>query len=278
MKKISSIIFLFILTATGLHAQKKYTLDNVQSIYLRSTGAIVENSQIKGYFFMYITDKIDKKTNQYNLEILDQNLNKVKEIAFEDSKDVTLMEGSYNSNSIAFLFRDDKKHTIELRIYGIDGTLKNSFIKSYDSRTSTLMNMTESLNKEETSNRLLFDIGKKGYVLIFPKLEGRKKYTYEIDFCSSQDKTHWTYVPQEDENEYAGAAILGYTDTLVLFTIGKKSKINNNNQASSQVDFINFYSKKLVTTYQNDNDKYLFSPISVSMKPNSNEFLLRFLL
>ena len=116
MKKITLLLLLATFAFIS-YSQKKYTLDKVSEVYLRSTGAIIENSQIKGYFFMYITDKVDKKINQYTLEILDQNLNKVKEIAFEDSKSVTLVEGSYNSNSMAFLFRDDSKHNVELRFF-----------------------------------------------------------------------------------------------------------------------------------------------------------------
>lgn len=46
----------------------------------------MENNQIKGYFFLYISDKIDKRTNEYTLQILDQNLNKVRDMKFEDSK------------------------------------------------------------------------------------------------------------------------------------------------------------------------------------------------
>ena len=56
--------------------------------------------------------------------------------------------------------------------------------------------------------------------------------------------------------------------------MGSQRKITNNNQATAEVNIINLYSKKLVATSQNDNEKYLFSPVTVSVKPNSNEFLL----
>lgn len=87
MKKISCLLLAFsLLTTCELYAQSKLSIDKVYSTYLRNSGTIMENNQIKGYFFLYQSDKIDKHTNEYTLQVIDQNLNKVKEIKFEDSK------------------------------------------------------------------------------------------------------------------------------------------------------------------------------------------------
>ncbi len=63
-------------------AQNKLSIDKVYSAYLRSSGTITEKGQIKGYFFLYQSDKIDKHTDEYTLQILDENLNKVSNIKY----------------------------------------------------------------------------------------------------------------------------------------------------------------------------------------------------
>src|SRR5664279_2852561 len=106
-----------------LQAQSKLSIDKVYSTYLRNTGTIMENKQIKGYFFLYISDKIDKDTNEYTLQILDENLNKVRDIKFEDSKKLSLLEAAYNGGSLAFLFKNGDDKTLDMKIYNIDLSL-----------------------------------------------------------------------------------------------------------------------------------------------------------
>ncbi len=78
------VILLF--STTQLLAQSKLSIDNVYSVTLRNSGSIIENEEIKGYYFFYQSDKIDKRTNEYTLQVLDANLNKLKDIKFQDSK------------------------------------------------------------------------------------------------------------------------------------------------------------------------------------------------
>ena len=103
MKKNLWLLPAFLLfIASGIQAQNKLSIDKVYSTYLRNSGTIMESNQIKGYFFLYISDKIDRRTNEYTLQILDQNLNKVRDIKFQDSKHLNLLEAAYNGNSLSF--------------------------------------------------------------------------------------------------------------------------------------------------------------------------------
>ena len=106
-----------------LKAQSKLSVDKVYTVYLRNTGVIMESNQIKGYFYLYQSDKIDRHTNEYTLQILDQNLNKVKDIKFEDSKKLSLLEAAYNGGSLSFLFKNEDTKSLDMKIYGIDGKL-----------------------------------------------------------------------------------------------------------------------------------------------------------
>src|SRR4051812_4947941 len=106
MKKIALLLCLVIVAPRVLFAQATKSVDKVVTAYMKNTGVIMENRQVKGYFLFFMSDKKDKNTNEYTLQILDQNLNKVKDIVFADSKNVSLAEAKYNQNSMAFLFRN----------------------------------------------------------------------------------------------------------------------------------------------------------------------------
>ena len=97
----------FNLISVNLHAQAKLSIDKVYSAYLRTSGTISTQGQIKGYFFLYQSDKIDRHTNEYTLQILDENLNKVRDIKFEDSKKLSLLESAYNGTSLSFMFKNE---------------------------------------------------------------------------------------------------------------------------------------------------------------------------
>ncbi|MDP4129917.1 MAG: hypothetical protein Q8939_07135, partial [Bacteroidota bacterium] len=111
-----ALFSLFIASGVQLRAQGKLSIDKVYSTYLRNSGTISAQGQIKGYFFLYLSDKIDRHTNEYTLQILDENLNKVKNIKFEDSKKLSLLESAYNGSSLSFLFKNEDTKTLDMKI------------------------------------------------------------------------------------------------------------------------------------------------------------------
>lgn len=62
MKKML-IAGLFLLALTKLEAQTA-TIDNIRKTALRTSDAIREGSEVKGYYFFYVSDKIDKKNQR----------------------------------------------------------------------------------------------------------------------------------------------------------------------------------------------------------------------
>ena len=93
------LVIALLFSVYGTEAQtSKLSIDNVYSVTLRNSGTIIEKEEIKGYYFLYQSDKVDRKTNEYSLQILDANLNKIKDIKFQDSKKIILLESSYNGS------------------------------------------------------------------------------------------------------------------------------------------------------------------------------------
>lgn len=273
MKKSLFITTIVLLCITSVvQAQNKLSVDKVYSTYLRNSGTIMENNQIKGYFFLYQSDKIDKRTNEYTLQVLDQNLNKVREIKFEDSKKLNLLEASYNSNSLAFLFKNEDNKTLDMKIYSLEGKLKYSYSNEYDKRTDDLMKTYATLHTDEGTNQNVFDVGGHGYVSVLPLRDGKSR-TYEVNYYSSEAKKQWTYQPQDDSERFATAEYLGGTDSLILLEVMKKDRVLSGKMKATLVG-INYMTRKKVFELEDTDDKYIYLPTTVIPAKEKGQLLV----
>ena len=265
------LISLISLFANQVTAQDKLSFDKVYTIYLRNSGTITQQGQIKGYFFLYQSDKIDKHTNEYTLQILDENLNKVSSIKFEDSKTLSLLESAYDGTSISFLFRNTESNTMDMKIYTLEGKLKYTYSRPFDKQTEDLMKQYATMHTDEGTNKNVFDIRGNGYVSVLPLREGSQR-SYEVDFYSSQSKKQWIYTPMEEE-KYAFAEYLGSTDSLVIIEVMKRNKALSG-QVTSHLIGLNFVTKKKVFEIEDSKEQYKIVPASVSSLPNGNVLVM----
>jgi len=264
-------IFLLGLTTVQLRGQEKLSIDKVYSAYLRSSGTISAKGQIKGYYFLYMSDKIDRHTNEYTLQILDENLNKVSNIIFQDTKKLILLESAYNGGSLSFLFKNEDSKTLDMKIYDLAGKLKFAYSRDYDKRSDDLMNQYATQHTDEGMNRNVFDLGESGYVSVLPMRDGKQR-TYEVDFYSSETKGQWTYVPNDDDEKYAFAEYLGSTDSLILLGVLKKNRTNGN--PSAHLVGLNFVTKKKVFDLDNSNEEYKIQASNISDLKNGSFLLM----
>jgi hypothetical protein len=103
MKKLVLIAGIMLLLTSGIFAQSM-AIENVYRPYRTDFGAIREGSDVKGYYVFYASDKIDKKTYEWSLQVYDNNLKSLKQIKFQASKDVDILESSFNGSDLIFLF------------------------------------------------------------------------------------------------------------------------------------------------------------------------------
>ena len=270
-KKFRVYAICFFISIAGLHAQNKLSIDKVYATYLRNSGTIMEKKQIKGYFFLYQSDKIDKHTNEYTLQILDENLNKVRDMKFEDSKKLSLLEAAYNGGSLAFLFKNGDDKTLDMKVYDMDGKLKYTYSREYDRRTDDLMKRYETLHTDEGTNQNVYDLGEEGYVSVLPLRDGKLR-TYEVDYYSSQEKRQWTYNPSDDEH-YANAEFLGSTDSLIILEVMKKSRVLSGKPSAHLVG-INFVTKKQEFDLDNENDEFTFVSSGVESVKGTDRIMI----
>jgi len=272
--------FLKIFIVTGLLflsknilAQGKLSIDNVRQIYIRNSGEIMDGEELKGYFTFYVSDKVDRKTNEYTVQILDNNLNKVKDIVFEDDKNVEVLESSYNGNSIMFLFFNDKEKTLEYRAYGFDGKMKSTYTKELTKRSRNLIEETYGSKSEEGSNEALFSVGDKGFTTVFPVKEG-KYYSYEVNFFFTDQRKQWAYeAAEEQDDKWCSAVYLGASETTVLFEVVKQKRLLTG-QPHSWLLGLDIATGKKTFEISTEAEDYKFYPMNISPIAGSSDVLL----
>ena len=273
MKKTLFLLALGLSVIFQLTAQSKLSLENVRSIYIRSNGSIMEGEELKGYFVFYVSDKIDKHTDEYTLQIMDNNLNKIKDIKFEDDKNIQILESSYNGNSIMFLFYNKKEKTLEYRAYGFDGKQKMTYTKELNKRSNALLEQTYGTKGEDGQNEALFSVGDKGFTTVYPVKEG-KYYSYEVNFFSSDHNKQWTYeAVEEQEDKWSSATYLGATDSLVIFEVVKMKKILFGHPHSVLLA-LNIFSGRKEFEISTELDDYKFYPMNISTLKGKTDFML----
>jgi hypothetical protein len=273
MKKHLGLLLLStaLLWQQNSYAQSKMSIDNIRSVYLRNSGSIIANEEIKGYFTFYQSDKIDKHTNEYTLQILDENLNKVKNFKFTDSKNIALLESSYNGSDIMFMFHDEDQKMLDYRVYGLDGKQKFNYQRPIDKKTKKYIEQTLAMHTEETQNKNLYSIEDRGFVTTIPIRDG-KQYTYEVNFYQTDKKKQWTYTP-DDPDRIAQAEYLGNTDSIVVLEIMKKERLLSGKMQSSLLG-IYLHNGKKAFEFETDREKYNFFPMNIATLRNSSQFML----
>jgi hypothetical protein len=267
MKQTITAIVLCLLAGYSI-AQSRLSLENVYNISLRNSGAIKEGDQVKGYYLFYQSDKVDRKTNEYALQILDQNLNKVKDIKFQDSKKVTLLEAAYNGSSLGFLFRNDDTKMLDMKIYDMNGKLQASFSNEIDKKAERRLTMSyKVLNDDESNNKNMFDLQTAGFVNLYPVKEDGH-FGYHLEFYMT-NKKQFSYT-SDDEEKYALATYLGATDSLLLLDVTKKQ----GGDISSHIVGINIYTHKKEFDITNKGNEEPFVAINMTTQKETGNILI----
>jgi len=220
MRKMLVLTIMLLLGKVSIQAQK-FSIENVHKVTLRSFDAIREGSEVKGYYFFYISDKIDKKTNEYTLQITDNNLNKLKDIKFQDSKNVTILESSFNGTDLAFMFYDEDSKMLEYQLYGADGKKKFTYTRELTKKDVGYIGFYLKSQEENEDYSQLQPIEGKGFISNMPSRE-ENDYTFQMDFFSTEKKKQWSYVPTGAARSFAGN-FLGCYDNIVYLTLIKAS-------------------------------------------------------
>lgn len=220
MKKSILFTLLCLLLAPSFLWAQLSSIENVRKIKLTNADAIREGSEVKGYYFFYISDEVDKKTNEYTLQITDDNLKKLKDVKFIDDEKVRLLESSFNGTDLIFLFYNQKDKFLDYQVYGADGKKKFSYMRQLTNKEKRYLTMTYlAVNDEENNYKGLYPIDGLGFISNMPSREDRD-YTFQVDFFGTDKRKQWTYTPTEGAKRFIGD-YLGYNDGVVYFEVLK---------------------------------------------------------
>ena len=254
-------------------AQNKLSIENVYSAKLKNSGPIISNNEIKGYFLFYQSDKINRSTNEYTLQILDENINKLKDIKFTDDKNTNLLEAAFNGEDLMFEFINKKDKLLDFRVYDLDGKQKYSYSQELTKRTIKYMQQKGLYSEDDDAqNKTLFGAEGKGFISLIPIRDGRQ-YTYQVSGYKTDKKGQWEYDPAED-NKYSAPVYLGSTDSIALFEVIKKEAALSG-KLESWLMGINLANGKNMFEFEtNSKDKYAFFPMNVTQLAGTGNFAL----
>jgi hypothetical protein len=209
--------FALLFAALTINAQKM-TVENVYKASPRNAAAIKQGTDVKGYYFFFISDKIDKKTNEYTLRITDNTLKVLKDVKFQDSKHVYILESSFNGTDLIFLFYNDDENTFEYQVFGADGKKKHTYNRQLTKKEERFLETTYlALDDDEETYKGLYPVEGSGFISVMPSRED-KDYTFQVDFFSTEKKKQWTYTPTEGGKKFIGD-YLGYYKGVVYIEV-----------------------------------------------------------
>lgn len=252
----------------GTHGQT-FAIDNIVKISAQSLNAIKEGTEVKGYYFYYISDKIDKKTNEYTLKIFDDNLKLIKGIKFQDSKDIVVLESEFNGTDLMFLFYDKKERTFDFQIYGTDGNKKPfNYNRELSKKEDNFLRLTYNLDDEDQNFKGIYPVEGKGFISLMPSRED-KDWTFQLDFFSSEKRKQWTYNPTEGAKKIIGDYLGTYNGVVYLEELKFTSLMDGS--PDSYIVGLDLETGKQLFEKETDS-KYRFYPASLSVMNNGKAY------
>ena len=246
------------------------SMENVFKPFRTISGAIKEGTEVKGYYFLWVSDKIDKNTYEWTLRLCDISLKTLKEVKFQDSRQITILESSFNGTELMILFYNSKDGNFEYQVYGANGIKKHSYNRQLTKKEERYLQQTYlAMDDEEQNYKGLYSIEGKGFISNMPSRED-KDYTFQIDYFSSEKKKQWTYVPTQGAKRFIGD-YLGYFNGVVYIEVLKFSGMFDQKPESTIVG-LSLETGRQVFEKSTDS-KYRFYPSILSVLNNGKAFL-----
>ncbi len=221
MKK--SMLFLFLLACYWPSAvAQSLSKNNVTEVKLRNAGAIVQNGQVKGYYNFYNLEKQDRKNNNYQLSVTDENLREINSVNIVRPNTYLLIEGVFNGEAFGFLYYDVREKKLEIISY--DRTLKESgkVNKKLENKYANA-SYGYIAQGHEPPQAFLISIPNKGFV--YYGIKDDSKSEYEIEFYDNSLKKIWSAYAPKDDFDFENAAEAFQDDQYVGSLIMKRTSL-----------------------------------------------------
>ncbi|RYY56529.1 MAG: hypothetical protein EOO09_06205 [Chitinophagaceae bacterium] len=260
MKKTSMLLLMLFVASAAAFAQN-LALENVQRATLRNSDAIREGSEVKGYYFYYESDRIDKRTREFTLRITDNNLATLKDIKFQDTKDTRVLESSFNGTDLIFLIFHEKERNFEYQVYGADGKKKFNYNRELSKKEIKYLELTYLADEEDTYKGL-YPIDGIGFISNMPSRED-KDYTFQVDFFGTDKKKQWTYIPTDGGKKNMGDYLGTHNGVVYMGVLEYNSNLDQ--KPDSYIIGLDMATGRQLFKKPTDNGKYRFYPSSMNV-------------
>lgn len=269
MKK-SLFAIALVLFINFIVSAQQVSMENIVKPFKTNFGAIKEGTDVKGYYFFWASDKIDKNTYEWTLRITDVALKTLKEVKLQESKKTTILETSFNGTDLIMLFYDDEENTFDYHVYGADGKKKYNYNRQLTKKDERYLKASYlSVSDEEMTYKGLYPVEGKGFISNMPSRED-KDYTFQIDYFSTEKRKQWTYVPAMQGKKFIGD-YLGIFNGVIYIEVLKFSGMMDGKPESSIVG-LNLETGKQLFEKSTDG-KYRFYPASMSTMNDGKGYL-----
>lgn len=269
MKKSLFAITLVLLVSLIVSAQQ-VSLENILKPFKTSFGAIKEGTDVKGYYFFWASDKLDKGNYEWTLRFTDVALKTLKDVKLEESKKTRVLETSFNGTDLIILIYDDDENTFDYQVYGADGKKKYNYNRQLTKKDDRFLRTSYlAMSDDEKNYKGLYPVEGKGFISNMPSRED-KDYTFQIDYFSTEKRKQWTYVPGMDGKKFVGD-YLGTFNGVVYLEVLKFSSMMDGKPESSIVG-LNLETGKQLFEKSTDS-KYRFYPASMSIMNDGKGYL-----
>lgn len=196
----------------GAQAQTEKKLSDIGTFYLKNSGAIVDkNKDVDGYYFYYEMDKLKKGQREFAIQILDKNLNEVAKKSYVDDKHTTLLESSFNNQSMMFVMAnfDEKKFTLltfdkQANQTGkVDIPLESKEVRTYKAQM-----------QYDMMQPTVYAVDNKGF--LFSKIEDNKKIGYSLKYYPTDGGKAWEFNSPDESKEILSVNPIEVNDKVVV--------------------------------------------------------------
>lgn len=255
-KFFSYLMVLSIILFTGFAQAQTRSFENIIKMRLRNSGVLLEDENVRGYYFFYRLDKSGKGKRHYLLRLLDQNLKDIKTTQIEESKYVSLVDAKYNGDEIMLKMLDYRNRSIIYMNFDKNAELISrqeiANVNRYEMLSyGTLQDGRETDNLKAIHGRGFVDYSLtkngKGYqIMMLPKGGDKSK--------------SWTISTDPKSKQYQLAGMLEATEnTLVNIVVKKKNRTTKS--TSYFLQGIDLNTGKI--TFEKDlKGKYIHQPLT----------------
>lgn len=211
------LIGLLLLSSMASYAQV-FSLQGVEKFRSTAITPINADGEVKGYIMYSKNGRADRKNDNYVLSILDQDLNKVKDITLQKpKKSYALFDHAFNGKAFCFSFYNLRKRYLEL--ISFDASLNQMGTTILDDLSMADKSMIEQkLSGAEMSMGIVGGVGlqpvpDKGFIQMSMNGMGR---SFNLEMLDNSLKRVWLNEPENKPEDYEGLGLSEATDQYAI--------------------------------------------------------------